>query len=106
LTGVFAAQAAVGALYARDARGGSGAVIDAALYGAALRILEWTLAAYDRLGIVRSREGNKLATSAPLDNSPTRDGKFVCIVAGSDANFSRLCKAMDQPGLLDDPRFT
>ena len=27
---------------------------------------------------------------------PTRDGKYVCIVAGSDANFSRLCKAMDR----------
>jgi len=106
LTGVFAAQAAVGALYARDARGGSGAVIDAALYGAALRILEWTLAAYDRLGVVRSREGNRLANSAPLDNYPTLDGKYVCIVAGSDANFARLCKAMERPDLLDDPRFT
>ena len=30
----------------------------------------------------------------------------MCIVAGSDANFSRLCKAMDRPDLLDDPRFT
>lgn len=106
LTGVFAAHAAVSALYARDARGGSGAVIDAALYGAALRILEWTLPAYDRLGIVRSREGNRLANSAPLDNYPTRDGKYVCIVAGSDANFARLCKAMDRPDLLDDARFT
>jgi formyl-CoA transferase len=106
LTGVFAAQAAVGALYARDARGGTGAVIDAALYGAALRILEWTLAAYDRLGIVRSREGNRLANSAPLDNYPTLDDKYVCIVAGSDANFARLCKAMQRPDLLDDPRFT
>ena len=48
-----------------------GAVIDAALYGAVLRILEWTLAAYDRLGIVRHREGNRLANSAPLDNYPT-----------------------------------
>ena len=105
LTGVFAAQAAVSALYARDARGGTGAVIDAALYGAALRILEWTLAAYDRLGVVRSREGNRLANSAPLDNYPTRDGKYVCIVAGSDANFTRLCKAMDRPDLLQDPRF-
>src|SRR4029077_19647931 len=105
LTGVFAAQAAVGALYARDARGGSGAVIDAALYGAALRILEWTLAAYDRLGVVRSREGNRLANSAPLDNYPSADGKFVCIVAGSDANFSRLSKAMGRPELVDDPRF-
>ena len=70
-----------------------------------LRILEWTLAAYDRLGIVRSREGNRLANSAPLDNYPTADGKYVCIVAGSDANFARLCKAMDRPDLLDDPRF-
>jgi crotonobetainyl-CoA:carnitine CoA-transferase CaiB-like acyl-CoA transferase len=96
----------VSALYARDARGGGGAVIDAALYGAALRVLEWTLAAYDRLGLVREREGNRLANSAPLDNYPTRDGKFVCIVAGSDANFTRLCKAMERPDLLDDPRFT
>src|SRR3954463_13271892 len=106
LTGVFAAQAAVGALYARDARDGSGAVIDAALYGAVLRILEWTLPAYDRLGTVRSREGNKLANSAPLDNYPTRDGKYVCIVAGSDANFARLCKAMEREDLVDEPRFT
>jgi len=105
LTGVFAAQAAVAALYGRDARGGTGCVIDAALYGAALRILEWTLAAYDRLGIVRAREGNRLANSAPLDNYPTRDGKYVCIVAGSDANFERLCKAMQRMELLDDPRF-
>jgi crotonobetainyl-CoA:carnitine CoA-transferase CaiB-like acyl-CoA transferase len=107
LTGVFAAQAAVSALYARDTRrDGRGAVIDAALYGAALRILEWTIPAYDRLGTVRTREGNRLANSAPLDNYSTADGKFVCIVAGSDANFARLCTAMEQPELLDDPRFT
>jgi crotonobetainyl-CoA:carnitine CoA-transferase CaiB-like acyl-CoA transferase len=105
LTGVFAAQAATAALYARDARGGTGAVIDAALYGAPLRVLEWTLPAYDRLGTVRNREGNRLANSAPLDNYPTRDGKYVCIVAGSDANFARLCKAMDRPDLAADPRY-
>jgi crotonobetainyl-CoA:carnitine CoA-transferase CaiB-like acyl-CoA transferase len=105
LTGVFASQAATAALYRRDARGGSGAVVDACLYGAVLRILEWTLAAYDRLGIVRSREGNRLANSAPLDNYPSADGKFVCIVAGSDANFARLCKAMGRTDLIDDARF-
>jgi crotonobetainyl-CoA:carnitine CoA-transferase CaiB-like acyl-CoA transferase len=107
LTGVFAAQAATAALYARATRGDqAGCVIDAALYGAVLRILEWTLPAYDKLGVVRSREGNRLANSAPLDNYPTADGKFVCIVAGSDANFARLCKAMDRPDLVDDPRYT
>jgi len=105
LTGVFCAHAASAALYARDARNGSGAVIDASLYGAALRILEWTLPAYDKLGVVRNREGNRLANSAPLDNYPTADGKYVCIVAGSDANFARLCKAMDRLDLLEEPRF-
>jgi crotonobetainyl-CoA:carnitine CoA-transferase CaiB-like acyl-CoA transferase len=107
LTGTFSSQAALAALYRRDARNGTGegAVVDASLYGAALRILEWTLAAYDRLGTVREREGNRLKNSAPLDNYPTADGKHVCIVAGSDANFSRLCKAMEAPELVTDPRF-
>ena len=112
-TGTFAAFAAVAALYGRDAvggraeggQGGQGEVIDAALYGSMLRILEWTLAGYDRLGIVRTREGNKLSTSAPLDNYPTGDGAYICIVAGSDANFRRLCAAMGRPELTSDPRF-
>jgi crotonobetainyl-CoA:carnitine CoA-transferase CaiB-like acyl-CoA transferase len=109
LTGVFAAFAAVSSLYGRDrGRGeqvGRGQVIDAPLYGAILRILEWTLAGYDRLGLVREREGNRLGHSAPLDNYPTADGFFVCIVAGSDANFSRLCRAMGRPELASDPRY-
>ena len=108
LTGVFASQAALAALYRRDAgprASGEGAVVDAYLYGSVLRILEWTIAGHHRLGIVREREGNRLATSAPLDNYPTADGTYVCIVAGSDTNFRRLCAAMAQPELADDPRF-
>lgn len=113
LTGVFSAHAAVAALYGRDRDPGDdrgdgpreGAVVDASLYGANLRILEWTLAAYDRLGTVREREGNRLANSAPLDNYPTADGGTVCIVAGSDANYARLCRAMAREDLIVDPRF-
>jgi succinyl-CoA--D-citramalate CoA-transferase len=106
LTGTFAAFAAVAALYGRDQAARGGDVIDAPLYGSILRILEWTLAGYDARGLVRQREGNRLSTSAPLDNYPTADGMFICIVAGSDANFSRLCKAMERLDLLEDPRFT
>jgi crotonobetainyl-CoA:carnitine CoA-transferase CaiB-like acyl-CoA transferase len=109
LTGVFAAFAAVSALYGRDktmgGHPGRGEIIDAPLYGAILRILEWTLAGYDQLGVVRQREGNRLGHSAPLDNYPSADGFFVCIVAGSDANFSRLCRAMGRPELASDPRY-
>ncbi|MDQ2649322.1 MAG: CoA transferase [Actinomycetota bacterium] len=105
LTGLFTAQAVTAALYGRDVRGGTGAVIDAALYGASLRILEWTLAAYDRLGTVRERQGNRLKNSAPMDNYTAADGRYVCIVAGGDANFRRLCAAMGQPELVTDERF-
>jgi succinyl-CoA---D-citramalate CoA-transferase len=107
LTGVFAAVSAVAGLYERDRGNGSGAgrVVDAPLYGAVLRILEWTLAAYDRLDVVRQREGNRLSVSAPLDNYKAADGRYVCVVAGSDANFARLCRAMERTDLLDDPRF-
>jgi crotonobetainyl-CoA:carnitine CoA-transferase CaiB-like acyl-CoA transferase len=108
LTGVFAAEAVVAALYRRDRPDGGtgrGGVVDAPLYGSILRVLEWTVAGYDRLGVVREREGNRMPTSAPLDNYPTADGRYVCVVGGSDANFARLCNAMGRPELLDDPKW-
>jgi crotonobetainyl-CoA:carnitine CoA-transferase CaiB-like acyl-CoA transferase len=104
LTGAMAAGAALAALHDRD-RGAGGRVVDAPLYGSVLRILEWTIAGFDRLGIVRGREGNQLSNAAPLDNFPTSDGKFVCIVGSSDTNFSRLCAAMGRIDLVDDPRW-
>ena len=109
LTGVFAAEAVTAALYRRDRPDGGtgrGGVIDAPLYGSILRILEWTIAGQDRLGLTRGREGNRMPNSAPLDNYLTADGRYVCIVAGSDANFSRLCAAMGRPDLVEDPRWS
>jgi len=108
LTGVFAAQAVIGALYRRDRPDGGtgrGAVVDAPLYGAILRVLEWTIAAQDRIGLTRQREGNRLANSAPVDNYATSDEQYVCIVAGSDANFRRVCRAIGRPELADDPEW-
>jgi crotonobetainyl-CoA:carnitine CoA-transferase CaiB-like acyl-CoA transferase len=109
LTGTFAAEAVVAALYRRDRPDvgtGRGGVVDAPLYGSVLRVLEWTIAAQDRLGLTRERQGNRLANSAPLDNYATADGRYVCIVGGSDANFRRLCRAMGRPELADDPRWS
>jgi crotonobetainyl-CoA:carnitine CoA-transferase CaiB-like acyl-CoA transferase len=107
LTGTFAAEAVVSALYRRDRPGGTGrgGVVDAPLYESILRVLEWTIAGYDRLGIERTREGNRMATSAPLDNYPTADGQYVCVVGGSNTNFRRLCAAMGRPELADDPQW-
>jgi hypothetical protein len=80
--------------YAR--RGGSGVVIDARCT-ALLCDIEWTLAAYDRLGTVRMR-GNRL--QIPRRSTTTRPvtASSTCIVAGSDTK--RVCKAMDRPDLM------
>ena len=104
LTAVFNAFGIVLALLHR-ARGGSGQWIDLALYESVFRVLEYTAAAYDRLGLVRERQGNRLPNSAPLDNWETKDGQFVCIVAAGDVLFRRLAKAMGRPDLPEDPRF-
>jgi len=67
--------------------------------------MEHTLASYDRLGLVREREGNRLKNSAPLDNWMTQDGKYLCIIAAGDGLFPRLCRAMGREDLLAEPRF-
>lgn len=105
LTAVFNAFGILLALFHRE-RGADGQCIDAALYEAVFRVLEYTAAAYDRLGLVRQREGNRLKNSAPLDNWETKDGQFVCIVAAGDVLFRRLAQAMQKPELADDPRFS
>ncbi len=111
LTGVFNAFAIVSALYERDRRAresgqpARGQWVDLSLYESILRIMEHTLASYDRLGIVREREGNRLKNSAPLDNWETKDGKYVCIIAAGDGLFPRLCRAMGREDLLQEAPF-
>ena len=111
LTGVFNAFAILAAVYERDRTAqvtgapARGQWVDLSLYESILRIMEHTLATYDRLGVVREREGNRLKNSAPLDNWVTRDGKYLCIIAAGDGLFPRLCRAMGREDLLDVPRF-
>jgi crotonobetainyl-CoA:carnitine CoA-transferase CaiB-like acyl-CoA transferase len=111
LTGVFNAFAIVSALWERDRRAREtgappqGQWVDLPLYASVLRVLEWTMAAYHRLGLVREREGNRLRNSAPLDNWQTADGKWLCIIAAGDGLFPRLCRAMGREDLLADARF-
>src|SRR5437588_1519165 len=104
LTALFNTIGVLAALYERE-RSGQGQGVELALYESVLRIMEWTVAAYDRQGIVRRRTGNRLANSAPLDNYETADGTYVCIAAAGDVLFPRLCEAMESESLLDDPRF-
>jgi crotonobetainyl-CoA:carnitine CoA-transferase CaiB-like acyl-CoA transferase len=107
LAGVSGATAALAALLdtTPDESNGAPIVVDLATHAAALRLTEWNVAAYDKLGTQRQREGNRPSSVAPLDVYVTADGDHVAIVGGSDANFARLVKAMDRNDLLTDARF-
>ena len=106
LAGVSGATAALAALLDETSDpDGPPIVVDLATHAAALRLTEWTVAAYDKLGIERRREGNRPSSVAPLDVYVTADGDHVAIVGGSDANFARLVKAMDRNDLLTDDRY-
>ncbi|MFY9585999.1 MAG: CoA transferase [Actinomycetota bacterium] len=104
LTALFNAIGILAALVDR-AKTDKGQQVEVALYESVLRVMEWTVAAYDRLGVVRERAGNRLPNSAPLDNYETADGRFVCIAGAGDVLFPRLCDAMGRKDLLADERF-
>jgi len=107
LAGAMGALFSLIALYWRDVKGGKGQDIDLALYEAILRISEYTISGYDRLGIVRERTGNTLPQSvAPGDCYLTKDGHWVVLTTVSDAIFTRLVKAMGREDLASDPRFS
>ncbi len=104
LSASYAAFGAVAAIHER-ARSGRGQVVDVALYEAAFTQLEPMVPAYEKLGIVPTREGPNLPSMAPNSLYPTRDGGYVLIAANSNPTFDRLVRLMGQPELLDDPRF-
>ena len=106
LAGMFAVQGVLAALYWRDALGGGrGQVVDVSLMEGCFALLESTVPEYDRLGIVRGPGGTGLRGVAPSNIFKSSDDTWMVIAANADNVFRRLCAAMGQPELADDPRF-
>ena len=106
LTGMFAAQGLLMALYQRDALGGGkGQVVDASILESCFALMEGSLSEYDKTGEIRPPSGTGLANVSPSNLFPTKDGKWVIIAANFDPMFVRLCKAMEQPELAEDERY-
>src|SRR5712692_4543350 len=79
IAGMAGAIAVLMALYARDARQGSGQIIDLAIIEPILTILGAQVSVFDQLGIVQQRTGNRSTNNAPRNTYRTRDGKWVAI---------------------------
>ena len=104
LTGVFGAYAIAAALLHREKQG-VGQEIDLSATEAMFRILDFMPIEYDQLGVVRSRQGNLNAYSAPSSVYKTRDDKWVVLAVSAPTVFRRLATAIGRPDLLEDPMF-
>ena len=106
LAGLFATQGVLMALYWRDTIGqGKGQVVDASITESCFAMMESALLEYDKVGFIREPSGTGLANVSPSNIFPTKDEKWVVIAANLDTMFKRLCDAMEQPELADDPRY-
>lgn len=102
IAGLHGAMGVLLALYQRDARGGVGQVIDAALYESLFNLSESLLPEYSVFGVVREPAGSSLPGIAPSNAYPCLDG-YVLIAGNGDAIFARLMTHIGRDDLRLDP---
>jgi formyl-CoA transferase len=95
----------IGALMAlrhREVNGGSGQVVDVALYEAIFAMMESMVPEFDVFGFIRERTGNIMPGITPSSIHTSADGKHIQIGANGDAIFKRFMQAIDRSDLADD----
>jgi crotonobetainyl-CoA:carnitine CoA-transferase CaiB-like acyl-CoA transferase len=102
---ILGAYAVMVALYRRDRDGGTGQVIDLALFESLFGLTGPVAAAYDRLGLVWGRHGNRLPYVAPRNTYRTGDDRWVAVSGTSQSVAVRIFGAIGRPELARDPRF-
>ena len=102
IAALYGAVGALVALHHRKVNGGSGQMVDLALYEAVFGVMESLVPEFDVLGFVRERAGNALPGIVPSNTYPTRDGKYVIIGANGDSIFKRLMSAIGRQDLASD----
>jgi crotonobetainyl-CoA:carnitine CoA-transferase CaiB-like acyl-CoA transferase len=106
LAGLHAAFGVVMALYQRDrSRAAAGQDVDVAIYESVFNMMESLIPEYDRLGVVRQREGSKLTGIVPTNTYLCGDGQYVTIGGNADSIYKRLMRAAGRPDMADDPRY-
>ena len=104
VAGITGAFAVLTALRARDA-GHGGQVVDLSLYEPLLGIMGPAPSAYDQLGVVPQRQGNRSRNSAPRNTYRTRDGHWVAVSSGATSVAVRVVRLVGRPELADEPWF-
>ncbi len=105
IAGLAGAFAVMNALYHRDARGGTGQVIDLAIIEPILMVLGNQPIVFDQLGIVQQRTGNRSLNNAPRNTYRTRDRRWVAISTSADTVAARVMRLVGHPEVVSEPWF-
>jgi len=100
-----ATYAVMMALYHRDVHGGGGQLVDVNLIEPLARLIESSTLAYDQLGKITGRVGNRFDASAPRNAYRTSDDKWLALSSASPTIAARVYRAIDRPDLADDPDY-
>jgi crotonobetainyl-CoA:carnitine CoA-transferase CaiB-like acyl-CoA transferase len=105
IAGMTAANAALMALYHRDARGGAGQEIDVSILEPLVTVLGPQPTIYDQLGEVQQRTGNRSVNNAPRNTYATSDGKWVAVSTSANSVAQRVMRLVGRPELIEEPWF-
>jgi crotonobetainyl-CoA:carnitine CoA-transferase CaiB-like acyl-CoA transferase len=108
-TGMLGAVAILASLLARERGGkreggGAGQRIDLSVLESTVSWLANQATNYLVGGIVPGRMGNRHPNITPYETFPTADGE-IAVAVGSERQWHRLCEALAETPLADDPRF-
>ena len=98
ITGLNVSNAILAALYHRDAQGGVGQHIDVALLDCVVAALSHYAQIYLTSGETPVRKGTQGNGGMPSTLFPCSDGAIM-LTAGNDAQYLRLCDAVERPDL-------
>jgi crotonobetainyl-CoA:carnitine CoA-transferase CaiB-like acyl-CoA transferase len=100
-----ATYAVMMALYHRDVHGGGGQLVDVNLIEPLSRLIESSTLAYDQLGTITGRVGNRFDASAPRNAYRTADDKWLAISSASPNMAARVYRAIDRADLAENPDY-
>ena len=104
ISALTASFAIMTALHARDITG-KGQEIDLAIIEPILTVLGPQVIAYDQLGEIQQRRGNRSSNNAPRNTYVTSDGKWVAISTSAQAIAERVMHLVGRPELINEPWF-
>ncbi len=102
---IAASSATMMALYHRDARGGQGQVVDMSILEPIMAAVGPGPIAYDQLGIVEQRHGNRSTNNAPRNTYRTSDDRWVAVSTSAQSIAERVLRLVGHPEVLEEDWF-